>query len=577
MKYFLQIFILLLLQKLVYAQTSNNQLQEYNRLNKLISQNMETHPDSVIKWTMSQIDLAQQLKNDSLFINAQTLQSEALFNIGIYDECLTLRYNILSKLEKQKTDRRISELLLQTGWVYFELNDYAKYIEFAEKAKVSFIKTKHLVDTIRCNTEIGLGNVMLGNTKFGLDLLIQSKELGRKYIVDTFHKMVIFDNVSLAYTEMGDHENALLCQLDVEKNRHRVPPIYYEVASYEHLAEKYLAVKNFEKAIFYSDKALKYGVLYNNKSWLGTIYQNRADILKAQSKYKQANEYLQMSLLMRDSVQQEDYNIKMSYAANKYESEKKQNMINSLAKDKKIDAIAIQRLTLSLITLALLALLSAIYFLYKKNKKEKLLKEQFAQQLLHTQEEERQRIAKDLHDSVGQNILFIKNQLQNPNHNKESLVSSIDTALDEVRNISKDLYPNQLEKYGLASAVEALSQQINESTGIFVSSDMQGIDDALNKNVQINFYRIIQEFVNNTLKHAQATSIRITTEQTANEIILTVQDNGKGFDKESLQKKAHKSFGMLNMEERIKMLKGKVNIESEIGKGTKSTFTIPIK
>jgi signal transduction histidine kinase len=205
-----------------------------------------------------------------------------------------------------------------------------------------------------------------------------------------------------------------------------------------------------------------------------------------------------------------------------------------------------------------------------------LLKERFAQQLLATQEEERQRIAKDLHDSVGQNILFIKNQLLSKEKDDDKLLKSIDTAIEEVRNISKDLYPNQLQKYGLASAVDALSEQVKDSTGIFISSDLQGIDEALNKNVQINFYRIIQEFVNNTVKHADATAIRITTEQSAKELKLIVQDNGKGFDVAQLKTKANTSFGMLNMEERIKMLKGKVEIESEIGKGTKSVFTIPI-
>jgi signal transduction histidine kinase len=177
---------------------------------------------------------------------------------------------------------------------------------------------------------------------------------------------------------------------------------------------------------------------------------------------------------------------------------------------------------------------------------------------------------------VGQNILFIKNQLNSNNRDEILLNKSIDDALDEVRNISKDLYPNQLEKYGLSSAVDALAMQINSSTGIFVSSDIQGIDDVLNKNVQINFYRIIQEFVNNTLKHANATAIRITTEHTDKEIILTVQDNGSGFDKAILEAKANKSSGMLNLEERIKMLKGKVDFETEIGKGTKAIFRVPV-
>jgi signal transduction histidine kinase len=206
------------------------------------------------------------------------------------------------------------------------------------------------------------------------------------------------------------------------------------------------------------------------------------------------------------------------------------------------------------------------------------LQQKIAFQLIQAQEDERQRIAKDLHDSVGQNILFLKNHVQNNGDQIDTtkLVKSIDDALQEIRNISKNLYPNQLEKYGLIAAVEALADEVSQSTGIFVSSDMEGIEEILNNNVKINFYRIIQEFVNNTLKHAEATAIRITAQQTDQTIELIVQDNGKGFDKAEMQRKANHSFGLLNMEERVKMLKGTFAIESEPGKGTKSTFSIPV-
>jgi signal transduction histidine kinase len=326
----------------------------------------------------------------------------------------------------------------------------------------------------------------------------------------------------------------------------------------------------------YCDSMFKYADLVKSPVWLSLCYRMRSKIEEASGDYKSSLANFIKYQKLSDSLNRVNYDKKVSVMNTFYELDKKQNQIDRLAKDEQISYARIERLTLAIVALILFSVLIILYTYNRRNKAEKLLKEKFAIQLLDSQEAERQRVAKDLHDSLGQNILFIKNQLQGPEINREKLLQSVALALEEVRSISKDLYPNQLEKYGLAAAVEALSEQVQASTGIFVSSDMQGIDEALNKNMQINLYRIIQEFFNNALKHAYATTIRITTEQTRNEIMLTLQDNGNGFSKEALSTIANKSFGLLNMEERVKILKGRFDIESEPGAGTKMTFTIPI-
>jgi signal transduction histidine kinase len=160
-------------------------------------------------------------------------------------------------------------------------------------------------------------------------------------------------------------------------------------------------------------------------------------------------------------------------------------------------------------------------------------------------------------------------------NNDLRLMSSVDETLEEVRNISKDLYPNQLEKYGLIAAVDALAEKVKESSNVFVSFDLDAIDKNISADKQINFYRIIQECITNALKHAEASALRITASQMNGNLELVIQDNGKGFDKEILSKKAQLSFGLLNLEERVKHLKGKLILETSPGKGTKYIFSIP--
>jgi signal transduction histidine kinase len=211
----------------------------------------------------------------------------------------------------------------------------------------------------------------------------------------------------------------------------------------------------------------------------------------------------------------------------------------------------------------------------QKNKQK--MQQQFATQLLATQEAERQRIAKELHDSVGQNILFIKNQIQKIFSNTNpTLTQSVDNALQEVRAISKDLYPNQLDQYGLIAAVETLCEQVKLGTDLFISSELQIEDYKLSKEIKINCYRIIQESLSNIIKHAKASAVRITATMENGWLQLIIQDNGIGFDNTNKMRSAQHSFGLLNLEERVHLLNGKFAIESDAGKGTKLLFAMPI-
>jgi signal transduction histidine kinase len=153
-------------------------------------------------------------------------------------------------------------------------------------------------------------------------------------------------------------------------------------------------------------------------------------------------------------------------------------------------------------------------------------------------------------------------------------METITHTMDDIRALSKDLYPNQLEKYGLAAAVDALCEKVAAATGIFVSSDLQEIEPLLGREAVINCYRIIQESLNNIIKHAGATAVRITGTSSDAGLLLCIMDNGSGFDTNALERKSQTSFGLLNMEERAKMLGGKMELQSN-KTGTRIYITLP--
>ena len=556
----------------VFSQTP---LQRFGELDSIITSLVNNKPASAFNYVKEQINIAESLHNDSLLYIATLYQAQLMDQMGMYDETLRILYKLLPRFERHDPYKKAGEIMFDIGNTYFQLRDHKNAYNFYQKCKAAYSKDNRSSDTIRVNFEIGLELTALNRSNEGIALIKQNLEIAKR----TGNEDLIIhglDNLSNCYAEIGDWENSFLYQKQMLAYKGVYENNQTKTAFNQHLAEILIELKRYDEAQAYLSEAIKFATEMQSNDWLFDCYKNQSAIYEAKGNYAQALAYYKKYLATKDSVYKNDYDTKMSTMANLYELDHKQNEIESLAKDKLIASGKIQRLSLSIIALVLVSILIALYILYRKSKAEKHLKEDFASQLLNAQESERQRIAKELHDSVGQNILFIKNQLANPTRNEAQLSKSVDAALEEVRTIAKGLYPNQLEKYGLAAAVEALSEQVRAASGIFVSSDMQGIDGALNKNVQINCYRIIQEFVNNTLKHAEATSIRITTEVSDSAIKLIVQDNGKGFDKSEWERKANRSFGLLNMEERIKMLKGKFEIESEPGKGTKSTFSIPV-
>ena len=496
--------------------------------------------------------------------NTYNLKGDAQLALACHEKSIALK--------KQNIGTKWGDGYMNIGTIYSNLKDYETAIA---KQKIGLTDTLlSSVDSIYL-----MGNIT--NLYGGLN----NKDSSRKYLA--ILKKITEQNQQLLPAEKSTYYTSYLSYhfsfdpKNTDRNEMRKGlSIVLETKNENLISSVYGLMMKLYKAQQQTDSAIYYGEqckglqerLHNNFE-LKSAYGTLAELYSNKGNYETAYRYMRLESGINDSIFTNQNAEALRNAEVKYETKQKEERNRLLEKEKKTES---KLKNLYLLLGVLSTVLLTFYLLYRKNKAEKILKEQFAVQLLNSQEAERQRLAKELHDSVGQNILFIKNQLQNNDADKEKLLQSVDVALEEVRNISKDLYPNQLEKYGLAAAVEALGEQVKESSGIFVSSDMQGIDEALNKNVQINFYRIIQEFVNNTMKHANATAIRITAQQTKDEIILTVQDNGKGFDKASLESKANKSFGLLNMEERVKMLKGKFDIESEIGKGTKTTFTIPV-
>ncbi|MEB2774785.1 histidine kinase [Algoriphagus sp. D3-2-R+10] len=264
-----------------------------------------------------------------------------------------------------------------------------------------------------------------------------------------------------------------------------------------------------------------------------------------------------------------------SYYQTLYETERKEKEI--LAKTQEIESISQRnktRLTVIAVIVFIFILTAVLIFLWKNlqhEKKKKEMQSRFSQELLKNQEAERVRISKDLHDGLGQSLLLIKNKVALSKDNTTGEL--LDTAISELRSIARSLHPMQLEKLGLSKAAEHLLHQIDQETDIFVSSEIEELRGVLKKEQELQLYRILQESINNVLKHSEASALRVLFKRTEKGVELKIEDNGKGFDfSEKLND--FQSLGLKTLKERIASIQGSMKINSEKGVGTSLSFIV---
>lgn len=206
------------------------------------------------------------------------------------------------------------------------------------------------------------------------------------------------------------------------------------------------------------------------------------------------------------------------------------------------------------------------------------LQETFSRQLISSQEAERKRIAGELHDSLGQNLLVIKNwaamakRFVEPESRArqplDEIASSVASSIDEVREIAYNLRPYTLDEIGLTEAIHSMIERVALSSGIQFTTELASLDGLFSGEAEIGLYRVIQESVNNIVKHSEASEAEIVIRRASHNVNIVIKDNGKGFELDQVQNTKDRGFGLTGISERMRLLGGTQSIETSPGQGT---------
>ena len=210
------------------------------------------------------------------------------------------------------------------------------------------------------------------------------------------------------------------------------------------------------------------------------------------------------------------------------------------------------------------------------------LKIESMQGMLAGQESERQRIAQDLHDSVGGLLAAAKIHLEGLLGKKTPLSDTeglsklrnlLDETVSETRHIARNMQPSALLEFGLVTALRDLTGRVRGQGAPSITFEHIGDFNGIDQTIALNCYRIVQELLQNSLKHAQAQEILVQVTQTDHQVALLVEDDGKGFDSDQVRK----GMGTDNIARRVQFLKGDMSVHAEAGKGVSVLVTVPLE
>jgi two-component system, NarL family, sensor kinase len=531
--------------------------------------------------------IAEKINNDSLKAYCLVTISSYHYNKGNYDIAVEKALAALKLFEKKPDVTGILKTRIMMSQIYQLKNDLQKAETILQETVLLFPKINDA--KIKINTLHTLANVYGMEGKYAEALALDSIGL---IICETekayFLKSSLYDNMANCYMYSNRYAEAkkyfLLClQIDSSfDNKKQMSDTYLNLGNLMLMQKKYAEAKDYlNHSIALADST---GYKQGKYSALLLL----SDLYKATNEHDRAFTALQMAYAIKDKIINERTEGKIAELETVYDKEKKEQQL-------KLQKAEITRKNYLLWGLAggiALLILSGISFYRKRQLQNKMnlqaavMKQQdlATKAIINAEENERKRIAADLHDGVGQmmsaakmnlsafeNEIAFKDELQK--NSFERLIALVDESCKEIRSVSHQMMPNALLKSGLASAVKEFLDKIDNRV-IKINLYTEGLQERLDSNTETVLYRVIQECVNNVIKHSGADNLDISLIKDADGIAATVEDNGRGFDTTDKQK--FEGIGLKNISSRVAYLKGTVDFDSSPGKGTLVAIHVPI-
>ncbi len=603
-------------QAFKYNTTANDSLK--NRLFSLgynllaINYNKRGLFNESKKWHLKGIEASQKYNERNLYYTHMHGLAQTYTELGDYQNALKL---FKECLEYKDDPEIILGSYINIADIYSRLKDYDNATIYYKKGKTLCEKTNNFQGN--AIILLGLGeNYQLQNKyqealKMFQEALAIADEnelnqlaiISRSTIGDCYLSQKKYNDAKLVFSEAlqkSIHFGLLQNQIDIydelrkiaiEQDDFKNAYSFFEKAT--HLKD---SISKMERTKEINELEIKYKTAQNQKEIESLTFENEAKKLALASQEEAIK-----NMLLQDEISKK--NNENTILAFQNSSNKKRNEISLLKKDQQLKNLEINQqkrlklFTINAFLILLIPIIALLFQFYKRFKVQQLLnikqseistqkinsilKEQELELIkasINGQDKERQRISQELHDSIGGNLAAIKLQVNHLNVSNFSNIQKISNQLDEtyqqVRNLSHTLLPKKFSQNSFLEVLDSYLNNISEASKINISCipyPKKEIDE-LDENIQVEVFKIVQELLTNTIKHAKATEIEIQLNYIENIFNLLFEDNGVGFETENTSK----GIGLVNLENRISKLNGSFIIDSKLKRGTIFNIEIPI-
>jgi len=517
---------------------------------------------------------------------------------GWYPEALDFYLKALRVYEKSADTTQMAKVMSSIGYLNTKLNEREECIVWQKKAL-------HLINEMK-NPEMSgliLGRIGIAWDEMGVfDSAHYYNDRAIKLfstIEDDYYLSQWYGNKANTYTKQNKFKEAEKYLILARKHQ---TTKFEKTNQLINFGKVYLETARYQEAKLYLDSALKSAESNKQNRFLADAFFRKYELSLALNNLESALDYYIKFQSIEDSLLNQEKSAQIARMKVRFDTEEKDKALliekatnEKLAKEKALAEVAVYNRNMWIILiggLGLIAILLLLYFSQRARIKARIEKdaaiieerEKGIEAIFTAQEEERKRIAKDLHDGLGQQISAIKMNFQhlantflanNPESDEAAakIEKMINEAGTDVRSISHQMMPRALTELGLVDALEDMIDKSFTNSAINCNFEHYNIKDRLPQHVEIGLYRIAQELLNNIIKHSKAVSVEVQLMIMGNHCVLIIQDDGQGIDDNSGKKDG---IGMMNINNRLRSLKGEINMESDAGKGTTATIRVAL-
>ena len=544
--------------------------------------NIQAKFDSAHLLTKEALKLATQFGNEERIIIAQQNLSATYSYLQDYENALQYLLPSVAYFERINNDARLSLIYDNLGVIYRETKQYEKSLEYHQKALAIARKSQNTYDI--ANVLSNLGNAYTSLKKYDTALIVmqQSLLIAKK---ENYENIVsnVTGNIGGLLIKKGRYDSLNFYCTEGLRLAKKLGDSLTIVNNIYGLALAAFFKKDFKKS---EEEATSGFAMAQQRNYVEPL-QLFADILS------------KLYLVKGDFKKYDYYNRLSTALSEKYFNEKMQRNVQTLDRkfetEKKEQQLLIQQATInkknilnyiligSTVALLIISLLSYRTYTQKRKLQEQKIAElekekvlSATQSLLKGQEKERNRLAQDLHDGLGGLLSGVKLQLGAMKGNLilseemgktfNNALYKLDESISEMRRVAHNMMPEALMKLGLQQALQDYCDSLSESQPFALNCEFHGLEKRMEPATEIVVYRIVQELLNNTVKHSGATTILAQVIRNDNSLSITVEDNGKGFNTDVAT--IDRGMGLKNIQSRVDYLKGQIDIKSAEGKGT---------